>query len=379
MNTHKGTSEDILTGNKEKIPAPELSVAKIVSYEPGSETDPVSEPNIYLEYFQQSILDQTKNYPLPVPVISIRQNAETIPFLTLKSFSLWQGKQKSKKTTALALAVAAFIRGSAFINDQVFVGEMDGVILFIDTEQGESYAARTMRLILSLADVQTSSKLIYCDLRSYSPADRMKIIKAGIETTPSIKIVVIDGIVDLLTDFMDAGEGHLTTTDILTLCSNYDIHIAGVLHQNKNDKNARAHIGTIASQKCEVEISTEVDNDDRSQSIVSCVNSRGIPFEPFAIRWDKGSLPCVSAGWNQSNATDIKSNKKLERSKEIAQSVFKPLTALTQTQAIDEVIACTMQSESTAKRLLKEWKIRKIIILGEDKHYRINSEGSKVH
>lgn len=65
----------------------------------------------YHDKFLRSIMDHEKDYPLPVPVLSIQQNDSCIPFLTLKSFSLWQGKQKSKKTTALALAVAAFLKG----------------------------------------------------------------------------------------------------------------------------------------------------------------------------------------------------------------------------------------------------------------------------
>lgn len=44
----------------------------------------------YHDKFLSCIIDQTKDYPLPVPVVSIFQNGETIPFLTLKSFSLWQ-------------------------------------------------------------------------------------------------------------------------------------------------------------------------------------------------------------------------------------------------------------------------------------------------
>ena len=52
----------------------------------------------YYNKFKRSIMDQAKEYPLPVPIISIVQNGGTLPLLTLKSFSLWQGKQKSKKT-----------------------------------------------------------------------------------------------------------------------------------------------------------------------------------------------------------------------------------------------------------------------------------------
>jgi hypothetical protein len=358
-----------------KKPAPVLRVEKFLNSD-----EPGNDENSYLEKFQRSILDQTRDYPLPVPVITINQNNELNTLLSLKSFSLWQGKQKSKKTTVLALIIAAFIRLTIFFENNFFNSSIDGVVLFFDTEQGESYAARTMRMILKLACVATSPKLVYCDLREYSPGERMQIIQAGIENTPNVKLVVIDGIVDLLTDFMDAGEGHFTITEVLKLCSLYDIHIAGVLHQNKNDKNARAHVGTIASQKCEVEISTEIDPTDRSQSIVTCVNSRGLPFEPFAIRWDKGSLPRIVDEWKACNNEDAKTTKNYNKSKEIAEAIFRPFTALAFVDAVSAIMNATMKSESTAKRNLKEFQEWGFITKGDDGNYRIKlNEGSRVH
>ena len=332
------------------------------------------------EKFQRSVLNQDKDYPLPIPVINILQSSEVVNFLTLKSFSLWQGKQKSKKTTVLALAIAAFISGQMEDEGTQFLSTMPGVVLFIDNEQGESYAARTMKLILKLAKLETSSRLIYCDLREFSPTERMAIIHAGIEGTPNVRLVVVDGVVDLMNDFMDAGEGHLTITNLLKLCSLFDIHIAGVLHQNKNDKNARAHVGSIASQKCEIEITTEVDPKDRAQSIVSCMNSRGMPFEPFAIRWDKGSLPCINQEWNELREADAKANKNFDRAKEVAESIFKPLTVLTYTQALTEIMATTLKSKSTAKRSIEDWELWQLINKGTDGNYRIFTKvGSKVH
>lgn len=339
------------------------------------------QPESFHEKFLRSQLDQSKDYPLPIPVISLFQKDATLPFLTLKSLSLWQGKQKSKKTTVLALAVAAFIVGyQNYLDGVQFIGSMEGTVLFFDNEQGESYAARTMKLILKLAGVLSTTKLVYCDLREFAPGERKKIIEAGIQNTPDVKLVVIDGLVDLMSDFMDAGEGHLTVTELIKLCSAYDIHVAGVLHQNKADKNARAHIGTISSQKCEIEITTEVDPDDTAQSIVSCVNSRGMPFEPFAIRWDKGSLPRINQEWNSVTRSDGKANKNFDRHKEIVEMVFKPFTALSNKQAVEGIMNASLKSESAAKRYLADYIGWGLVVKGEDKNYRFNNEkGSRVH
>ncbi|HXH99219.1 MAG TPA: AAA family ATPase [Sphingobacteriaceae bacterium] len=281
--------------------------------------------------FYSAILDQTKNYPPPPPLLYFFQNGERYPHRTKKSYSLQQGRQKSKKTTALAIEVAAYIN-PVQSNDPIrFECVEPGTVLFFDNEQGESYAARTMKLILSLAGLKTSESLIYCDLRIFTPQERRSIIKAGIEATPNVKWVIIDGIVDVMDDFMSAPEGQLVISDLLRLCSEYDIHITGVLHQNKSGgKDARAHVGSISSQKCEVEVMIEVDDQDRAQSIVSCKESRDLPFDDFAIRWDKGSLPCIVQDWHPTKksasgkteillCTDIAKETHVE----ILQNVFK--------------------------------------------------------
>src|SRR5688572_25861477 len=95
-----------------------------------------------VEAFYRSKLDQTREYPDPVPILSLRQNNVMIALLTQMSFSLWQGKQKSKKTTVLAMMVAALIKGVVEGADEMFVACKAGKVIFFDNEQGESYAAR---------------------------------------------------------------------------------------------------------------------------------------------------------------------------------------------------------------------------------------------
>lgn len=322
--------------------------------------------------FRSKILDQSKEYPAPIPVVSLQYNETLYPLLTLKSFSLWQGKQKSKKTVTLALMIAAFLRHTASLDVIDFFGEGGGTVLWIDCEQGESYAARTMKLILKLAGLDKSERLVYCDFRDSPPSERMQLIETGIKCTPGVQLVIIDGIVDLMNDFMEAAEGHGVITHLLGLCSLYNIHIAGVLHQNKADKNARAHVGSIGSQKCELEVSTEVDAEDKARSIVTCVNARGLPFESFAIRWDKGALPCIETYYQAGTSkADVKTAKDYERQKEILKAVFKPFAALTHTEAQKQIMNITKKGESTATRLIKNMKGWGWIEQGEDRLYRI--------
>lgn len=321
--------------------------------------------------FLSTILDQQKEYPDPTPLINLVCGSEVIPLLTLKSFSLIQGKQKSKKTITLALVVAAYIRRMISAQAIYFEGVGNGTVLWFDCEQGESYAARTMKLALKMAGVETSPRLIYSDLRQLTPHERMQIIETAIQATANVKLVIVDGLVDLMNDFMDAAEAHRTITRLLALCSTYDIHISGVLHQNKADKNARAHIGSIGSQKGELEISVEVDPDDKARSIVSCTNPRGMPFEPFAIRWDRGSLPCIDQEYKQTGTKkEVMNQRNYENGKRVAEIVFRPLAVLSYRETGEAIAAEEKVAIATANRRIKDFIAWGFIEQGADGKYR---------
>jgi hypothetical protein len=325
-----------------------------------------------LELFRASILDQAIDYPPPVPLLNLINGDTHTPLITQGGLSLWHGKTKSKKTTLLAMMVAAFISDAHTGEPLRLQRAMDGAVIFFDTEQGKSYAARTMKLILKLAGIESSERLVYCDLRELSPRERLQAIGAGMRATPNIKLVVIDGLVDLLTDFMEAGEGHACITTLIRWASKYSIHIAGVLHQNKADKNARAHVGTIASQKCEIEISTEKDPNNSALSIVECVNSRGLPFEKFAIRWDKGRLPTIAQEWSEGFADDQKERRQQEKIKQYGAEVFKVGVALTHKEAVDRFCDLTLKGERTARRYVSALLARSFIHKGSDGLYRLS-------
>ena len=69
------------------------------------------------------------------------------------------------------------------------------------------------------------------------------------------------------------------------------IHIHTILHQNKNDENARGHIGTELNNKAETVMQVEVDKEDWSISVVEAILIRAREFKPFAFRINSETLP----------------------------------------------------------------------------------------
>jgi hypothetical protein len=82
-----------------------------------------------------------------------------------------------------------------------------------------------------------------------------------------------------------------TTSDFLRWTAERNIHLIVVLHQNKNDLNARGHFGTECMNKAETTLSVTSCQNDSEISIVDCVYSRDLPFESFAFKIDEWGIP----------------------------------------------------------------------------------------
>ena len=103
--------------------------------------------------------------------------------------------------------------------------------------------------------------------------------------------MIIDGIRDLLYDINSPKEATDIISRFMQWTDDRQIHIHTILHQNKNDENARGHIGTELNNKAETVMQIEVDKEERSISVVEAIHIRDREFEPFAFRINSETLP----------------------------------------------------------------------------------------
>jgi hypothetical protein len=102
------------------------------------------------------------------------------------------------------------------------------------------------------------------------------------------------------------------------------IHIHTILHQNKNDENARGHIGTELNNKAETIMQVEVDKDDKTISVVEAVHIRDREFEPFAFRINEDALPeLVESYLPKAKVVGRPAKEPFDPYKEISESVHR--------------------------------------------------------
>jgi hypothetical protein len=228
-------------------------------------------------------------------VLGIVTEKGMIPVLTLGNISLLIGKAKSRKTFLITLIVAIML---GYENSTIRGIEVPGrkkIILF-DTEQSRSHVHRLLSRINRLINGLPMNVDVY-SLRKYTPEQRKEAIEHIIRKESNLVAAFIDGVKDLVYDINDATEATEVTTYLMKLSEENDIQICTVLHQNKDNNNARGHLGTELVNKSETVIQVEVDKNDKSIAVVSSEFTRDMGFDEFAFAIDDTGLPYVIDGW----------------------------------------------------------------------------------
>ena len=242
-----------------------------------------------LKYFTMKITDVED---CPPEVIKVDDKVVG----TLGNFSIITGKPKSGKTFNVSAIAAAAICGRKVLNYTVTLPADRKTVLYIDTEQARPHCRTVIRRIYKMAGMthQDKSNLMFCPLRELNDVMRIAFIEKCLKEFPTIGLVIIDGIRDLLKDINSQTESNMVVNKLMEWTAYYDNHIVGVLHQNKNDDNTRGALGTETNNKAESTMLTSlVVNSNTLRFKVSCEMSRSEPFETFFFYLDANHLPQV--------------------------------------------------------------------------------------
>jgi hypothetical protein len=203
------------------------------------------------------------------------------PVCTPGNHTLLIGRKKSRKSLLVTHLLHLFLK-ERHLADQVAV---------FDTEQGKLHVWKGRERIYRM-----SNQLVpFFWLRGKSPVERREFISQSVDnwnlrsTTP-LKIIVIDGIRDCMSNINDPDE----TTEVIVwlegLTIRHNLSIINILHLNKTDNNARGHIGSELLNKAECTIEVQLD-EKSGHSVVKCESSREKPFEPFMFTHGATGLP----------------------------------------------------------------------------------------
>ena len=198
------------------------------------------------------MLDPTEEIKNPPSVLELQIGITNYIIGTAGNISLVQGKAKSRKSYFVSALAAACIR-EGFSENLLKAGVVKGKVAYFDTEQCLYHAQKVNQRILSLAGIPTEigqEHLKYFALRQADTnADRLAIIEYALRRLEGLSLVVIDGVVDIASGVNEEPEAIALVSKLMKISAEKNLHLITVLHENKNDRGAKGHLGSYLVQK----------------------------------------------------------------------------------------------------------------------------------
>lgn len=310
--------------------------------------------------YTQSIHDISKVYPSPKPLIFCGKKI----WGTAGNFSIITGKAKTKKTFLLSAITSALLTNSLVLHQiRGALNSTNNRILYFDTEQASSHVQIVIERILKIRDLdkKSASKILKVyNLRRYDAKTRATIIEHAIATEKGIGVVIIDGIRDLVYDINNMTEASILASNLLRWTEEKNIHIIGVLHQNKTNSDVRGHLGTEVMNKCET--LAEVTS-TKNISKVNFLYTRNIEPQSFAFTINNEGLPTECTMPKEKIGSDnIVSNINLDSIKKIIDLAFNGNNTCTTSILIDQIKKTMAVGENKAKDYLKGWVLEEKLL-----------------
>ncbi len=242
----------------------------------------------------QAVQDATISLTEDIDEGTLIASIDSTPFATLGNFSCIKGKAKTKKTFLITLIVAGFLtRDISLIQGYKPTGKKR--IVWFDTEQGRKHVQKAYRRAVKVSGNGSKYELTVFSLRKFNTEERKKIIHQVLVTDNpdnDIALAFLDGIRDLVTDINDPVQSTHVIDWLMMVTESKNLHITTVLHENKNDSNARGHLGTEVVNKSESVVTVEKEPGDIS--VVKPYVSRDKEFREFRFTiTDPEGIPVI--------------------------------------------------------------------------------------
>lgn len=242
------------------------------------------EEQVLYRSLKPHLVDIHRAIPEPIPILSRYGSI----IASEGNISAVVGAAKSKKTFLCTALVGALLRTS---QDSIFgITPKNIKVLWVDTEQSASHVQRVVKRIYSLAgwnDEVCYDSLRTLTLREIEPKERAEKMVDAIKLFKP-KLVVIDGISDLMYNSNCIEESDTVVGQLMALSTEYNCHILCVLHTNPNSDKARGHIGSTLQRKAETMIYVHKIGECSIAEPQFCRNEE---FSPFAFCITEEGLP----------------------------------------------------------------------------------------
>lgn len=266
-----------------------------------------------------------------------------------QSFVCFSGMPKQGKSLFITSAIA-----SAFTTWDIFSMKINFPkdrkrICYVDTESSDFDYYKVLerirqQMLLDKLPHNFDSFL----MREDDPATIMQLVELYLNENKDCSILVIDGILDLISDFNSVEQSFYLVQWLKKITKIHNLLILCVLHLGKKDNNTIGHIGSYLDRKSQSVLKIEKNKEQKTIDLYPTFLRSSDEFDPISIQYQGGQ-------WYQVNNEPVNKSEYIygmEKMQLISRLLFEPVTYH---ELINNLAEFTGKSQSTAKRIIKDW------------------------
>jgi hypothetical protein len=241
-------------------------------------------------------------------------------------------------------------------------------LCLFDTESSDFDYYKRIQSILTFADLtHIPSNFDSFQVREDGTGTIIKMVERYLELNPDCSVLVLDGLLDLITNYNDETESSKLTKWLKKITKVYDLLIISVLHFNKSNDHTTGVIGSHSDRFAQSTLEVKKDKENNTFVMQSRFMRSDADFEPITLMNFNGKFEQVS------NESVIKKGKKasdldnMESQRLCKQIVTIPMLY---SEIVDEIRERTAESNTYAKQLMKIWINNSLIVKDHNNKYK---------
>lgn len=317
--------------------------AKKKAIEPAPDTEPVHSADSY-------IFDVNSELPPEKIIVSIQGKK----CLSTKNVLVISGKPKSRKSVVAQSIVGAAISGRTVLGIEANI-EPDDKVVLIDTEQSKHDLQNSLERMSRLINIERLPDRFVCySVRQLNPPKIRQVI-SEIVTDQNVRMLVIDGALDLILNMNDIIEVKEVLDFIKKILTDNDVALIMILHQSKTTNYTIGHLGSYLDRFAQTVL--EVTKLENSNSEIKAQMMRSdADFMPYEFYWNFNvnnyTVDYLQA--DQSKFKNVQDFTNEDHQLKIAK-VFSTQTELTYKDFLKLLAKEYQKSEHFAKQLVKQF------------------------
>lgn len=333
--------------------------------------------NLFLSHLEQlyhqtlSALSSCEiNLNNPPPKAEVLISVKGVPLGTQGNIFCITGSEGTGKSNYIASIIAGSLQNKAEYIDtlglEITPNKHQDAILYYDTEQSEVQLFKNVNNLLRRANLKEKPDYFraYC-LTGMSRNERLLSIVQSIDLFyyryGAIRMIVIDGIADLVKGANDENESVAVVEELYRLAGIYNTCIVTVLHFIPNRLKLRGHLGSELQRKSATILSIEKE-ENSEVSVVKALKVRdGSPLDVplMQFKWDKELQMHCYLGEKSKQEKDKRKTKDLET---VAKEIFEKKSSWNYGDLCVELQNFMEVKERTAKNYIKYMREKEIIV-----------------